>query len=267
MFNKIICLFLLSSFVNASDFLIVQSTTSTQDSGLYDFLLPVYEKKSGIDIRVVAVGTGQALKNAENGDCDLIIVHSKDDEKKFVANGYGLERKELMYNDFIIIGPKNDPENLRLKDNIKDVFNTIKNKKLPFLTRGDNSGTHKKEMLLWKSSDIDTSKLNSKFYIDTGRGMGATLNMAASLDAYTITDRGTWLSFNNKQDLEILFFGVPPLHNQYSVIVINPEKHPHIKYDLANNFSNWLIGDEGQKLISEFRVRGQQLFFPNFKNN
>ena len=267
MFKKIIFLFLFSNVINASDFLIVQSTTSTQDSGLYDYLLPVYEKKTGVDIRVVAVGTGQALKNAENGDCDLIIVHSKDDEKKFVHNGYGLERKELMYNDFIVIGPKNDPENLRLKKSIKDVFNTIKDNELSFLTRGDNSGTHKKEMLLWKSSGIDPAKLDPKFYIDTGRGMGATLNMAASLDAYTITDRGTWLSFNNKQDLDILFFGVPPLHNQYSVIVINPKKHPHVKYNLANNFSNWLIGNEGQKLISEFRVRGQQLFFPNFKNN
>tara|TARA_B110000008_G_scaffold265493_1_gene290718 strand:- start:732 stop:1250 length:519 start_codon:yes stop_codon:yes gene_type:complete len=172
-----------------------------------------------------------------------------------------------MYNDFIVIGPKNDPENLRLKKSIKDVFNTIKDNELSFLTRGDNSGTHKKEILLWETSNIDPAKLNPKFYIDTGRGMGATLNMAASLDAYTITDRGTWLSFNNKQDLDILFFGVPPLHNQYSVIVINPKKHPHVKYNLANNFSNWLIGDEGQKLISEFRVRGQQLFFPNFKNN
>ena len=267
MFAKIIYLFLLSNFVSASDFLIVQSTTSTQDSGLYDFLLPAYEEKTGIDVRVVAVGTGQALKNAENGDGDLIIVHSKDDEKKFVKNGFGLERKELMYNDFIIIGPKNDPEKLSNKKNIKDVFNTIKKKKLTFLTRGDNSGTHKKEMLLWESSNIDPKMLDSKYYIDTGRGMGATLNMASSLDAYTITDRGTWLSFNNKQDLDILYFGVPPLHNQYSVIVINPKKHPHVKYNLANNFSNWLIGKEGQKLISEFRVKGQQLFFPNFKNN
>ena len=267
MFNKIICLFLLSSFVNASDFLIVQSTTSTQDSGLYDFLLPVYEKKYGIDIRVVAVGTGQALKNAENGDCDLIIVHSKDDEKKFVANGYGLERKELMYNDFIIIGPKNDPENLRLKDNIKDVFNTIKNKRLPFLTRGDNSGTHKKEVFLWKNAKINPKDIDSKYYIDAGRGMGATLNMAASMEAYTITDRGTWLSFNNKQDLGIIFSGVPPLHNQYSVIVINPKKHPHVKFELADNFSRWLISGEGQKYISKYKIMGEQLFFPNSLNN
>ena len=267
MFKKIFFLFFLSNIVYASDFLIVQSTTSTQDSGLYDFLLPVYEKKTGVDVRVVAVGTGQALKNAENGDCDLIIVHSKDDERKFILNGFGLERKELMYNDFIVVGPKNDPENLRGKGTVKEVFNIIKDKKLSFLTRGDNSGTHKKEKLLWERSNINPSKLDSKYYIDTGRGMGATLNMAASLDAYTITDRGTWLSFNNKQDLDILFFGVPPLHNQYSVIVINPKIHPHVKYELANNFSNWLIGSEGQKLISEFRVKGQQLFFPNYKNN
>jgi tungstate transport system substrate-binding protein len=263
MLKKIIFLFAISNFTNASEFLVVQSTTSTSDSGLYDFLLPIYEKKTGIDVRVVAVGTGQAIKNAKNGDGDLLIVHSEEDEKDFVLKGYGVERKEFMYNDFIIIGPKSDPENLKAKNSIKDVFNTIKIKNLPFLTRGDNSGTHKKEVSLWKSAQIETSKLDQKYYIDAGRGMGATLNMAASMDAYTITDRGTWLSFNNKQDLGVLFSGVPPLHNQYSVIVINPEKHPHVKYELANNLSNWLISDEGQQLISKYKIMGQQLFFPN----
>ena len=265
MLNKVILIFFLINTANATEFLVVQSTTSTADSGFYDFLLPKYEEKFGIDVRVVAVGTGQAIKNAMNGDGDLLIVHSEDDENEFIKKGYGLKRKLLMYNDFIVIGPKKDPEKLKEKKTIKDVFKTIQEKKLSFLTRGDNSGTHKKEVLLWEKAGIDSRELSRKYYIDAGRGMGATLNMAASMDAYTITDRGTWLSFNNKQDLDILFSGVPPLHNQYSVIVINPEKHPHVKYNLANHFSSWLIGDEGQKLISEFKISGNQLFFPNYK--
>ena len=265
MLKKIIFLLLISTTINASDFLIIQSTTSTEDSGLYDFLLPIYETKTGVDIRVVAVGTGQAIKNAENGDGDLLIVHSEEDEFEFIKKGFGIKRKKFMYNDFIIIGPKNDPEKLKNKKNINEVFKIIRNKKLTFLTRGDNSGTHKKEKFLWEKAGIDHRSLNSKYYIDVGRGMGATLNMASSMNAYTLTDRGTWLSFNNKQDLEILFSGVPPLHNQYSVILINPTKHPHVKYKLANNFSNWLISNEGQSLISKFKIMGQQLFFPNAK--
>ena len=262
--NIILFLFVINT-ANASEFLVVQSTTSTADSGFYDFLLPKYEEKTGIDIRVVAVGTGQAIKNAKNGDGDLLIVHSEDDENEFIKNGYGIERKKLMYNDFIIIGPKKDPEKIKYKKTIKDVFETIKIKKLSFLTRGDNSGTHKREVLLWKKSGINHLDLDRNYYIDAGRGMGATLNMAASMDAYTITDRGTWLSFNNKQDLDILFSGVPPLHNQYSVIVINPKIHHHVKYKLASDFSNWLVSNEGQKLISEFKISGKQLFFPNYK--
>lgn len=264
MLNRILIIFFLISSANASEFLVVQSTTSTSDSGFYDFLLPKYEEKFGIDVRVVAVGTGQAIKNAMNGDGDLLIVHSEDDENEFINKGYGLERKPLMFNDFIIIGPKEDPEKIKEKKTIKDVFMTIQRKKLSFLTRGDNSGTHKREVMLWKKAGIDPKELGREFYIDAGRGMGATLNMAASMDAYTITDRGTWLSFNNKQDLDILFSGVPPLHNQYSVIIINPKKHPHVKYKLANHFSSWLLGIEGQKLISQFKVSGSQLFFPNY---
>ncbi len=265
MFKKLILLSLLSNITLASEFLVVQSTTSTADSGFYDYLLPIYEKKTGVNIRVIAVGTGQAIKNAENGDGDLLIVHSEDDENKFVKNGYGLMRKPLMYNDFIIIGPKNDPEKLRDKNNIKEVLREIKARKLKFLTRGDNSGTHKKEIFLWINSGINPYNLDSKYYIDAGRGMGATLNMAASMDAYTIVDRGTWISFNNKQDLDILFSSTPPLNNQYSVIVINPKRHPHVKYKLANDFSNWLISEEGQKLIAEYKIMGQQLFIPNAK--
>ena len=261
--QKIIFLFAFFNSSNASDFLIVQSTTSTADSGFYDFILPAYEKKNGIDVRVVAVGTGQAIKNAENGDGDLLIVHSKEDEFKFIKQGFGIKRKKFMYNDFIIVGPKIDPQNIKNKKNIKEVFKTIKENKLTFLTRGDNSGTHKRETFLWANAGISTESMNSKYYVDVGRGMGATLNMAASMNAYTITDRGTWLSFNNKQDLEVLFSGVPPLHNQYSVIVINPKKHPHVKYEQAENFSNWLVSKEGQKLISEFKINGKQLFFPN----
>ena len=254
-----------SSAFADTPFIILQSTTSTQNSGLYDYILPQFTKQSGIEVRVVAVGTGQALRNAQNCDGDLLLVHSKPDEEHFVNSGFGAQRRNVMYNDFIIIGPKKDPEKLKYKKTIKDVFETIKIKKLSFLTRGDNSGTHKREVLLWKKSGINHLDLDRNYYIDAGRGMGATLNMAASMDAYTITDRGTWLSFNNKQDLDILFSGVPPLHNQYSVIVINPKIHHHVKYKLASDFSNWLVSNEGQKLISEFKISGKQLFFPNYK--
>ena len=249
-----------SSDLNAVKLL---STTSTRDSGLLEYLLPIFERKYNIQIHVVALGTGQALEAAKSCNGDILLTHASELENKFVLDGYGKSRDNLMYNDFIIIGPNNDPHRLRSSENISDLFNTIKHKKLKFLTRGDNSGTHKKEIFLWKKSGIKANDLDSDFYIDAGRGMGATLNMAASMDAYTITDRGTWLSFNNKQDLGILFSGTPPLHNQYSVIVINPTKHPHVKYKLANDFSNWLIGKEGQKLISEFKIMNQQLFFPN----
>ena len=265
MFKKIIILLILNNYSYASDFIVVQSTTSTADSGFYDFILPEYEKKSGIDIRVVAVGTGQAIKNAMNGDGDILIVHSKDDEDKFIKNGYGILRTPLMYNDFIIIGPRNDPANLKSLNNINEVFKTIKEKELKFITRGDNSGTHRRELLLWENANIDTKALSSKFYIDSGRGMGATLNMAASMDAYTIADRGTWLSFNNKQDLDILFSGDKNLFNQYSIILINPKIHPHVKHELANNFLKWLTSNEGQKLISQYKKMGQQLFIPNAK--
>jgi len=265
MFKKIIILLILNNYAYASDFIVVQSTTSTADSGFYDFILPVYEKKSGIDVRVVAVGTGQAIKNAMNGDGDILIVHSKDDEDKFIKNGYGILRTPLMYNDFIIIGPRNDPANLKSLNNINEVFKTIKEKELKFITRGDNSGTHRRELLLWENANIDTKALSSKFYIDSGRGMGATLNMAASMDAYTIADRGTWLSFNNKQSLDILFSGDKNLFNQYSIILINPKIHPHVKHELANNFLKWLTSNEGQKLISQYKKMGQQLFIPNAK--
>ena len=267
MLRKIILLFFISNFSYGTEFLVIQSTTSTSDSGFYDFILPIYEEKTGVDIRVVAVGTGQAIKNAMNGDGDLLIVHSEEDEKNFILNGYGVDRRKLMYNDYIIIGPKNDPEKLRYKTSIKEVFQTIKEKKLPFLTRGDRSGTHKKEVSLWKKAEINPEKLDPKYYIDAGRGMGATLNMAASMDAYTMTDRGTWLSFNNKQDLDIIFSGVPPLHNQYSIIVINPEKHSHVKFKLAKHFSKWITSKEGQNYISKYQIMGEQLFFPNSLNN
>ncbi len=265
MFKKIIILLILNNYTYASDFIVVQSTTSTADSGFYDYIIPEFKKKSGFDVRVVAVGTGQAIKNAMNGDGDMLIVHSEDDEVMFMKYGYGILRTPLMYNEFIIVGPKNDPENLKNLNNINEVFKKIKEKKLKFITRGDNSGTHKREMLLWKNANIDNRKLSPEFYIDSGRGMGATLNMAASLDAYTITDRGTWLSFGNKQDLDILFSGDKSLFNQYSIILINPEIHPHIKHELANIFLKWLTSDEGQKLISQYKKMGQQLFIPNAK--
>ena len=226
-------LFLLLGFTKTSfskEFITLQSTTSTQNSGLYDYILPIFSDKYNIDVRVVAVGTGQAIKNAQNCDGDVLIVHSQASEENFVESGYGLYRQNLMYNDFIIIGPYNDPAEINSSQKAFEVFKKIYNAKSVFSSRGDESGTHKAEIKIWNEINLETHKFNGNWYRELGLGMGATLNMAATMNAYTITDRGTWLSFNNKQDLGILFSEVPPLHNQYSVIVINPAKHPHVKY-------------------------------------
>ncbi len=249
--------------VEESPYILLQSTTSTKNSGLYDYVLPRFMQHSGVDVRVVAVGTGQAIKNAQNGDADVLIVHAKSREEKFVHEGYGLKRHELMYNDFIIVGPKDDPAGVQQSLKVVDALNGIAQSKSIFVSRGDDSGTHIKELSLWKLAGVDARKDSGTWYREAGAGMGATLNTAVSMDAYTLADRSTWISFGNKQDHIIVFEDEPPLHNQYSVIAINPEKHPHVKSHYVNEFIEWLLSDQGQSIIANYQVQGQQLFFPN----
>jgi tungstate transport system substrate-binding protein len=244
-------------------FIIVQSTTSTQNSGLFEHILPEFTKKTGIEVRVVAVGTGQALKNAENGDGDVVFVHSKPDEEKFVAEGWGVKRHDVMYNDFIIVGPAADPAKIAGLKAAPEAFKKIANAEAPFASRGDDSGTNKAELKLWQDAGVDPSRSSGKWYLETGSGMGATLNTAVGKQAYTLTDRGTWLSFANKDDFKILVEGDPKLFNQYGVILVNPAKHPNVRAEEGQAFIDWLIGPEGQAAIASYKIDGQQLFFPN----
>jgi tungstate transport system substrate-binding protein len=245
------------------DFIIVQSTTSTQNSGLFDHILPKFTEKTGIAVRVVAVGTGQALKNARNGDGDVVLVHSKPDEEQFVAEGWGVKRQDVMYNDFVIVGPASDPAGISGMKNADQAFKKIAEAKAPFASRGDNSGTHKAELRLWKTTDVDPVHASGDWYLETGSGMGATLNTAVGKHAYTLTDRGTWLSFANKDDFKVLVEGDPELFNQYGVILVNPEKHPRVKAEKGQAFIDWLTSGAGQKAIASYKIDGQQLFFPN----
>lgn len=254
------------SLADESPYILLQSTTSTKNSGLYDYLLPRFKADSGIDVRVVAVGTGQAIRNASNGDADVLIVHAKSREEKFVADGFGLERHQLMYNDFVIVGPASDEADVRKTDKVINALKNIAQTKAVFVSRGDDSGTHIKELSLWKLAEVDVIKQSGTWYREAGAGMGATLNTAVSMNGYAITDRATWVSFGNKQQHEIVFEGDPPLNNQYSVIAVNPEMHPHVKIDLTQTFIDWLISDRGQKIIGQYRVQNQQLFFPNAEN-
>ncbi|WP_417682078.1 substrate-binding domain-containing protein [Roseibium sp.] len=247
----------------ADTFIVVQSTTSTQNSGLLDYILPMFKNKSGIEVRVVAVGTGQALKNAANGDGDVLLVHAKPAEEKFVADGLGVKRFDVMYNDFVIVGPKNDPAGIKGMTDATAALKKIADSEAIFASRGDDSGTHKKERALWKQADIDPTAASGAWYRETGSGMGATLNAAAGMGAYTMSDRATWLAFKNKDALEILAQGDDRLFNQYGVILVNPEKHPNVKAEAGQEFIDWLIGAEGQKAIASYKVGGEQLFFPN----
>jgi tungstate transport system substrate-binding protein len=246
-------------------FIVVQSTTSTQNSGLLDYLIPKFREKSGIDVRVIAVGTGQALKNARNGDGDVLLAHAKEAEQQFVAEGYGVERFDLMYNDFVIVGPSADPAGIRDTGEASNALRRIAELEALFVSRGDNSGTHKKEISLWHETGIDATAASGGWYRETGSGMGATLNVAAGMDAYTLTDRATWISFANKGGLKILLEGDPALFNQYGVILVNPAKHPDVKAELGQQFIDWLLSSEGQDAIAGFNVDGQQLFYPNAK--
>lgn len=252
--------------VAAAKSIIVQSTTSTQDSGLFDYLLPLFSKATGIEVRVVAVGTGQALKNAQNGDGDVVLVHAKADEIKFVAAGFGVKRFDVMYNDFVIVGPSEDPAKIAGAKNVLGALKAIAETKAPFASRGDDSGTHKAELALWNKASIDVKAASGTWYRETGSGMGPTLNTAVGMGAYTFTDRGTWISFKNKGAYQIAVVGDTPLLNQYGVMLVNPAKHPHVKAAEGQAFVDWLVGKEGQAAVAGFRVNGQQLFFPNAKS-
>jgi tungstate transport system substrate-binding protein len=239
------------------------STTSTQDSGLFDQILPKFTAKTGIGVKVVAQGTGQALDTARRGDADVVFVHAKPQEEKFVAEGYGVKRFDVMYNDFVLIGPKNDPARVMGMDDVAAALQKIAALKAPFVSRGDNSGTHAAELNLWKAAGIDIGQARSPWYRDIGQGMGPALNTASGLNAYVLADRGTWLSFKNRGDLAIAIEGDKRLFNQYGVTLVNPEKHPHVKADLGQAFVDWMIGPEGQAAIARYTINGEQLFFPN----
>ena len=244
-------------------FIILQSTTSTQNSGLYEYLLPHFTAKSGIEVRVVAVGTGQALRNAEKCDGDILITHSKVDEVKFVESGFGTKRSNLMYNDFVVLGPANDPANIASAKTVYDALQRIVANQSRFASRGDNSGTHKAEKRLWKAADLIIDSKANRWYLETGLGMGATLNFAVQTNAYTLSDRATWLSFANRASHKILFQGQPPLFNQYGVVPVSKSNCPNVKHEFAKQLTDWLVSADGQNIIASFTLNGVQLFFPN----
>jgi tungstate transport system substrate-binding protein len=249
--------------IAADKAIILQSTTSTANSGLYDAILPRFTDKSGIQVNVVAVGTGQAIRNAMNGDGDLLLVHATSAEEKFVADGYGVERFDVMYNDFVLVGPPEDPAGIRGMTDGPAALRKIARSTATFASRGDNSGTHKKEKSLWKDAQLDPTAASGSWYRETGSGMGATLNVAVGMGAYTMTDRGTWISFKNKGSYQILTEGGGELFNQYGVILVDPRKHRNVKAAAGQAFIDWILSDEGQGAIADYRMDGQQLFFPN----
>ena len=253
------------SVISAEDekFITLSSTTSTDNSGLLEYLIPKFKNKTGINVRIIAVGTGRALLLGERGDADLVLVHHKPSEEKFISKGFGVERRDVMYNDYVIIGPKNDPANIKNLKKAADAFKLISQNGAPFVSRGDDSGTHKKERELWKLTGVNIDTYSGDWYREAGAGMGATLNIANAMSAYTMSDRGTWLSFKNRDELTLLFENDPPLFNQYGIILVNPERHDHIKHKEAKLFSDWLTSNEGQQAIADFTLEGQQLFFPN----
>lgn len=253
-----------SAPVQAQDtFIIVQSTTSTQNSGLFEFMLPKFREKTGIEVRVVAVGTGQAIRNAANGDGDVLFVHAKPAEEKFVADGYGVKRFDVMYNDFVVVGPPADPAGIAGSSDITDALKKIAAAKAPFASRGDDSGTHKTELALWEAAGVDVAAASGGWYRETGSGMGATLNTGTGMGAYVLTDRATWISFGNKGAYRIAVEGDERTFNQYGISLVNKEKLPNVKADLGQQFVDWVISEEGQQVIADYRIDGQQLFFPN----
>jgi len=250
---------------SAESFITVASTTSTEQSGLFKHLLPAFERKAGIQVRVVALGTGQALDMARRGDADVVFVHDPAAEEKFVAEGHGVRRDEVMYNDFIVVGPKSDPAKVAGVSAVVDALRRIAGANAAFVSRGDKSGTHAAELRLWKLAGIDPRSGVGRWYRETGSGMGPALNTASSMNAYLLTDRGTWLSFKNRGELVVAVEGDQRLFNQYGVILVNPARHPHIKRESGQKFIDWVLSAEGQKSIADYKIGGEQLFFPNAK--
>jgi tungstate transport system substrate-binding protein len=261
---------MVASVAHAQDkSIVVSSTTSTQDSGLFGHILPLFKAKTGIEVKVVSQGTGQALDTGRRGDADVVFVHAKPQEEKFVADGFGVKRYPVMYNDFVLIGPKSDPAGIKGSKDIVAALKTIKTKSAAFISRGDKSGTHAAELALWKIAAIDiagadkSSKDLGPWYKEIGQGMGAALNTASASSAYVLADRGTWLAFKNRGDLVIVVEGDKRLFNQYGVMLVNPAKHPTVKKELGQQFIDWLISPEGQKAIANYKINGEQLFYPN----
>ena len=250
----------------AERFITVASTTSTRNSGLYDHILPLFTAATGVEVRVVAVGTGQAIRLAKAGDADVLFVHHRPSEDAFVREGFGVRRYDVMYNDFVIIGPKSDPAGAAKQNGAATALSAIAKANKPFTSRGDDSGTHKKEMKLWRTAGVNTAKSAGVWYRETGSGMGATLNTASAMNAYALTDRATWLKFANKGELTIVNEGDKSLFNPYGVILVDPKKHPHTKVKNGQAFINWLISDAGQRAIAAYDINGQQAFFPNVKS-
>jgi tungstate transport system substrate-binding protein len=243
--------------------IVVASTTSTQDSGLFDYLLPLYKQKTAVTVKVVSQGTGQALDTGRRGDADVVFVHAKSAELKFLAEGQGVKRFPVMYNDFVLIGPKSDPAGIKGMKDVAKAFVTIKDKQAAFISRGDKSGTHVAELALWKASGVDIEKDKGAWYKSIGQGMGAALNTAGASNAYVLSDRGTWIHYKNKGDLQILVEGDKRMFNQYGVMLVNPDKHPNVKKELGQQFIDYLISPEGQKDIANYKINGEQLFYPN----
>ena len=250
-------------FALAQNFITVASTTSTEQSGLFKHLLPAYEKKTGVQVRVVALGTGQALDMARRGDADVVFVHARSAEEKFIAEGYGVKRLPVMYNDFVLVGPKSDPAKVAGGKDIVEALRKVKGATAPFVSRGDRSGTHMAELALWKTAGIDIAADKGPWYRDTGQGMGPALNSASSMNGYILTDRATWLAFKNRGDLTIVVEGDKRLFNQYGVMLVNPEKHKHVKKELGQAFIDWVVSPDGQKAIADYKIGSDQLFFPN----
>ena len=270
MFNRrIVIAAALAAFVAATPVqaqdksIVVASTTSTQDSGLFDYLLPLYKQKTGVTVKVVAQGTGQALDTGRRGDADVVFMHAKSAELKFLAEGQGVQRYPVMYNDFVLIGPKSDPAGIKGMKDVAKAMRTIKAKQAPFISRGDRSGTHVAELNLWKDSGIDIDKDKGPWYKSIGQGMGAALNTAQASNGYVMSDRATWINFKNKGDLVIVVEGDKRLFNQYGVMLVNPEKHSNVKKAEGQQFIDWLVSPEGQKAIADYKINGAELFFPN----
>lgn len=247
----------------ARRFIVVSSTTSTTDSGLFNHLLPIFKAKTGIEVRVVSQGTGQALDTGRRGDADVVFVHARAQEEKFVADGFGVERRPVMYNDFVLIGPKADPAGIAGTKDIAAALKAIQSKEAPFVSRGDKSGTHSAELNLWKLAGIEIAQAKGPWYREIGQGMGAALNTSGAMGAYVLSDRATWINFKNRGDLAIVIEGDRRLFNQYGIILVNPAKHAHVKQAEGQAFIDWLVSVEGQAAIASYKINGEQLFFAN----